>query len=283
MRKGGLFALAIAVVLGVSACLPRDTLDVYFIDVGAGDAILIDYGDWEALLDAGNGKSTARTTLISVLAKYVEDDTIELAILSHPHADHYGGFEAVFAKYTVLELWRSIDPDADTHGPTYNSFLKAVIAEGLDPELLECGDTFTDCAGSWTILGPSELVTKSENDNENSLVLLLTHGEVSFLFTGDIEDDGEKPLLEIDLPNGQTILKVSHHGSDTSSSLDFLDWANPDLAVISTKYSDPPALKNITLSDIPYVMTSASGTIRVSIDRKCWTATAATGNVLTTK
>ena len=243
-----------------------DTLDVYFIDVGAGDAILIDCGDWEALLDAGRGYSATNATVLAVLAEHIDDGVIELAILSHPHADHYGGFQEVFKRYEVLEFWRSIDADPDTDGVTYSRFRAALADEGLIPERLERGDLRVTGAIEWTVLGPNILDTSSKNDNENSLVLLLTYGEVSFLFVGDIEHYGESALLDIDLPIGPLVLKVAHHGSASSTSSSFLVWANPDLAVISTGYEDPPASVELLPKDIPYCMTSDVGSIRVSTD-----------------
>ena len=69
---------------------------MYFINVGAGDAILVDCGDWEALLDAGPRTARANSEVLATLASHVDDGIIELAILSHPHSDHYGGFSVVF-------------------------------------------------------------------------------------------------------------------------------------------------------------------------------------------
>jgi competence protein ComEC len=264
MRKPLLIFLVVSVISFVASA--SDTLDVYFINVGAGDAILIDCGDWEALLDAGRGYSTMNAAVLSVLAEHVDDGIIELAILSHPHADHYGGFETVLKHYEVWEFWRSMDNDPDASGTTYSRFLSSLTDEGLVPHQLERGDRFTEGTVEWTVLGPGELSTASKNDNENSLVLLLAYREVSFLFAGDIESYGEAALYDIDLPVGSRVLKIAHHGSDTSTSTEFLSWASPELAVISTKYEAPPALTNLEFKGIPYSTTSGSGTILVSTD-----------------
>ena len=264
MRKS-LIALLCVVVLTVAAGA-TGMLNVYFIDVGAGDAILIDCGDWEALLDAGRGYSTTNAAMLAVLAERVDDGIIELAILSHSHADHYGGFEEVLRQYQVSEFWRSTDPEPDSSGVTYSRFLSSLASEGLVPTQLERGDRFIEGAVEWTVLGPGALKSGSKNDNENSLVLLLSYGDVYFLFVGDIESYGEAALYDIDLPGGSCVLKVAHHGSDTSTSLSFLEWAQPDLAVISTGYEDPPATTALTLKDTPHCLTSDAGTIRISTD-----------------
>ncbi len=239
---------------------------MYFIDVGGGDAILVDCGEWEALLDAGPGTSGANSELLSTLSKRVQDDSIELAVLSHSHSDHYGGFKAIFDCYDVLEFWRSSDPLPDTYGSTYSLFLDALAAEGPFLQHVGGGKRYEIGALGWNVLGPSTLVGGSTNDNENSLVLLLTYGNVLFLFVGDIEDQGEQALQRLAPPQGDLILKVAHHGSHTSTSLRFLEWADPELAIISTAYERPPVGVNLELMAIPFFSTADAGTICVSTD-----------------
>jgi competence protein ComEC len=266
MRKALVMFFVISMISFVASA--SDTLDVYFIDVGQGDAILIDCGDWEALLDAGRGYSAMNAAVLAVLAEHVDDGIIELAILSHPHADHYGGFEEVLKHYEVWEFWRNIDVNPDDSGPTYSRFLSSLTAKGLVPKQLERGDRFVEGSIEWIVLGPGSLITSpaDENDNDNSLVLLLTYGDVHFLFVGDIESYGEAALYDIDLPEGQLALKIAHHGSGTSTSTEFLSWASPDLGVISTKYAAPSAAGLLAAREIPYYMTSALGTLAISTD-----------------
>lgn len=264
------FLAILCAVIGHAA----DTLDVYFIDVGQGDAILIDCGDWEALLDAGRGYSATNAAVLAVLEEHVVDGIIELAILSHPRADHYGGFQAVFNQYEVWEFWRSFDTEPDTSGLTYSYFLNALSDEKLIPQLLECGDRSMTGRIEWVVLGPGEVATGSKNDNENSLVLLLSYGDVSFLFVGDIESYGETALLGIDLPQGPLVLKVANHGSGTSTTTEFLAWADPDLAVISTGYENVRAIGPLSLLEIPFSTTQGAGTIAVSTDGQAiWVST----------
>jgi len=275
-------------VLFVVACLSCHvcavvSVDVHFIDVGAGDAILIDCGDWEALLDAGRGYAEANTAVRAVLAEHITDGVIELAILSHPHADHYGGFAEVFATYRVLEFWRSMDTTPDTSGPGYASFSSTLAAEGLTTTLLTHGETRASGQLVWDVLGPGPLKTTPAhtNDNDNSLVLLLSLGNVHYLFMGDVESGGETALFSSVLPIGPLVLKVAHHGSATSTSSALLDWATPDVAIISTGYEDPPALETLssrwTLAST--WLTSAVGTITIATDGVSCTAVAGSGAV----
>ena len=260
-----MLALLLGTILSLTAAASV-SLDVYFIDVGKADAILIDYGDWEALLDAGRGFAPQRTELLEVLGTHVADGVIELAILSHSHTDHYVGFEDVFEWYEVEEFWRSVDPVADVEGPLYDDFLLALSAENLIARLVQPGDALQTGSITLSVLGPTNLKAGSPNDNDNSLVLLLSYGTVHFLLPGDIESHGEAGLIATPRPSGRLVLKIAHHGSHTSTSVPFLDWAEPDLAVISTGYATPPALTPLVAEGIPSLMTSESGTIRVSTD-----------------
>ena len=270
MRKGIVAFLLVAVV-SLVVCA-ADALDVYFIDVGAGDAILIDCGDWEALLDAGSGDSATNEAVLAVLSEHVDDGIIELAILSHLHADNYGGFYTVLTQYEVWEFWQSFDTEPDTNDATYSIFLRSLVAEGIVPMRLERGDRLSTGRLEWVVLGPGDLSTEAGNDNENSLVLFLTWGDVRFLFVGDIESNGEASLLDIELPEGPLVLKVANHGSDTSS--EFLAWADPELAVISTNDENPLASAALSLLGIPYYVTSNDGTIHISTDGELvWVAT----------
>lgn len=278
MRKCLLGVLLVAVISLVAVA--AGTLDVYFINVGHGDAILIDCGDWEALLDAGPGSREANLELLSVLSEHVHDGIIELAILSHSHADHYNGFQIVFNQYEVWEFWRSFDtdpdPDPDPDCDEYRCFLAALAGEGLVPKHLERGDRVVMGQIEWVVLGPGDLRTGRNNDNENSLVFLLTYGDVRFLFVGDIESDGEAALLDIEIPEGPLVLKAAHHGSDTATSTEFLAWADPELAVISCDSDDldDRVASELDSRFVPHLRTSSSGTIHVSTDgESVWVTT----------
>jgi beta-lactamase superfamily II metal-dependent hydrolase len=277
--------LYILVVLTCLCCpvAASETVDVHFIDVGAGDAILIDCGDFEALLDAGPGYAEANAAVRAVLAEHVTDGVIELAILSHPHADHYGGFSAVFATYRVLEFWRGMDATPDTSGTGYAAFSSTLAAEGLMTTFLTRGERRASGQLVWDVLGPGPLKTTPArtNDNDNSLVLLLSLGNVHYLFMGDVESGGETALFSSTLPIGPLVLKVAHHGSATSTSSALLDWATPDVAIISTGYEDPPALRVLRSRRIPVpaFLTSTVGSITIATDGNSCTAAASSGAV----
>jgi len=254
---------AVCLLLAVAPELFADTLDIYFINVGQGDAMLVDCGDWEALLDAGPGTRDANAELIGVLTKQIGDGDLELGILSHPHEDHYGGFLSVLDRFDVLSFWRSTDLAPDTCGKHYGAFADALVAEGLDLQPMTAGDQSAHGSLSWIVLGPQEQKTSpaSDNDNENSLVLLLSFGGIRFLFTGDIQTEAATTLARLELGDDPIVLKVPHHGAENAASI--LDATSSSLAtsVISAgegnRYGHPDIDLVISLAELgPVFMTT---------------------------
>jgi competence protein ComEC len=267
-------------LLGLAAvALGSSTLDVYFIDVGHGDAILIDCGDWEALIDAGGGTTTATANVLEVLASQVDDKVIELAIVSHLHEDHYGGFDAVFDRFEVLEVRGGLDSDPDTGGEAYAAFRSGLIGEALTPEPWECGDRMTTGCLVWTVLGPPAIVTEPEdaNDNANSLVLLLRFGSVGFLFPGDTLRVDASDIVTIAEACKTLVLLAPHHGCAESESAlaDLVAYYRPDLVVFSTNLCTPNGAEDLLARGVPFITTARSGLIHMRTDgASAWVTTA---------
>lgn len=292
MRKGGLVAFAVAVVLAVSAS-SADTLDVYFINVGHGDAILIDYNGRECLIDFGGPtKDCSELNRVSdkcngtclschndLLLRLIDGD-LELAILSHNHWDHYGGFVKLLALLTATEkhleeLWQGPDRSADCEGTNWEMFQDAVSGAGLaqpfDDALAGPPQLHPDV--TWTFLAPQQLSESKKNDNENSVVLLLTYGSVGFLFTGDLEELATDVVAEWQLPE-ILILKAPHHGRSNSATQALAESLEPDLIVVTTGHCVPQTGGTLTQLGIPFLSTSTSGTIRLSTDgESVWVTT----------
>ncbi|MFC2077841.1 ComEC/Rec2 family competence protein [Candidatus Bipolaricaulota bacterium] len=281
-----LLATSLLVVLAALALHAAGTLDVYFINVGHGDAILIDFGERECLIDFGGPARYCPELSQSsqgcggsclgchgdLLLRLVDGD-LELAILSHNHWDHYGGFVNLLdvlqgAEKVLDQLWQGPDRGADTEGRYWGEFEAAVAAAGLDQPVDESGSLPPPIHPNltWTLLSPSEVYQAEENDNRNSLVLLLTFGNVSFLFTGDIQTPTESTLSATTPLAGTVVLKVAHHGSHTSTSVPFLEWADPELAIISGDKDDLHENTRSALGrhGVPFLQTSGNGTICVS-------------------
>jgi beta-lactamase superfamily II metal-dependent hydrolase len=198
-------------------------LTVHFIDVGQGDAILIDKGDTDILVDGG---PTSANALAYLQGQGVDD--IDLLVATHPHADHIGGLADVLAQYEVSEIW--VNGDGAT-SQTYQNFAAAVAAEGATLRQPTRGYTTQMNGLGIAVLNPTSQLTG--DPNEDSVVFRLTCGKVSVLLTGDATSDSEASMLAAGLALDSDVLKVGHHGSSTSTGAAFVAVVTPNDAVIS--------------------------------------------------
>ncbi|WP_270739223.1 ComEC/Rec2 family competence protein [Massilioclostridium coli] len=198
--------------------LPGDGVSVHFIDVGQGDSTLIQYDGHNILIDAGENDQG------DVVVDYLKSqgvDKLDLMIGSHPHSDHIGGMDTVLKAFdaeTILmpELSKENTPTTKT----YLEVLSAAEQQGKTITAAAPGQTFTYGQAKVSIVGP---VQEYNDLNSNSVVAKFSYGDTSFLFGGDMEAQAEQDLLESDANVKSTVLKLSHHGSNTSNSQDFLD------------------------------------------------------------
>lgn len=210
----------------------KKLLEVSFLDVGQGDAILIQTPfDQNILIDGGPDDSVIEE-LSENLAWW--DRQIDLIILTHPHDDHVTGLIDVIKRYNVEEILYTGVVHAT---PNYLEWLNLIKEKDVTTKIVEKPQTINlgdDCY--LEIVYPDESFFKKEvnNLNNTSIVIRLTYGKNTFLFTGDIEREVEDKLLfqsraQLDVD----FLKVAHHGSDTSSSEEFLNIIKPEVSVIS--------------------------------------------------
>ena len=196
-----------------------------FIDVGQGDGVLVQSGGENYLLDAG--KSQAGPKVVDFLrSRGVE--ALDGIVVSNPDADHIGGFLDVFDAFEVSTVYLSGDPKGTS---TFNAFLRGVGDEGSEVVesragmRMEWGDTRAD-----VIAPPSDRLFSETNDN--SVGILLTHGSARVLLAGDAEKKSEEYMANGSYTGPLTVLKVTHHGSNTSSTPQFLNSFKPEIAVI---------------------------------------------------
>lgn len=196
-------------------------LFVHFIDVGQGDAILLETGNYAAIIDTGDYQGDE-------IVPYLKEqgiDELDLAVITHPHADHIGQLDTLMYNIDVEEVWMN-GHQHDTL--TFERAIDAILATDSYYDEPRAGDTYELGDALITVLHPAEL---SGDLNNDSIVLKVEFGEVSFLFTGDAESAAEFEMVNSGYDLSADILKIGHHGSDTSSTASFLDQVNPDVAV----------------------------------------------------
>lgn len=258
--------------VAVAAVLPRPGLTMRVMDVGQGDAVLVQCGSRQMLVDGGPDRS-----VLAGLGRGmpVLDRDIDIVVLTHPHADHYLGLTAVLERYRVHRL---LTPGTASDTSEYAAFLRAVSAEGLRPEALLAGDRIAlgTCAVA-DVLWPASGWARTNDPNETSVMLRVrrpdaTASTAAALLTGDATDDVERALLKSGVDVAADVLKVGHHGSRSSSTGEFLDAVAPDAAVISVgrnSYGHPAVATIMRLAKrgVPVLRTDRDGDVVVRIGR----------------
>ncbi len=200
-------------------------MSVTFFDVGQGDSALVQADGQNMLIDAGPNESS--DALLSYLAAS-GINKLDIVIGTHPHEDHIGGMADVIAKYPVGSIWM---PKAMSETQTFEGLLLAIQAKGLKVTAPTPGTKYDLGNAKITVLAP---ISQTYDDlNNYSIVLRIDYGETSFLFMGDAETLVENELLQSKSNVDADVLKVAHHGSDTSSSDAFLAAVTPSWAIIS--------------------------------------------------
>ena len=273
MRK--LFAL-IALMLFLAGCMgsvpAEDTdatagenLTVHFIDVGQADCILLECAQQYMLIDGGNVADSSR--VVSYLEKQGVKD-LDLVVCTHAHEDHVGGLPGVLAVYPTAAVWA---PTKTYASNCFDDFLYYVDQQGLEIKIPNPGDNFDLGKTQITVLGP---VTSYADPNDTSIVLLAQFGENSFLFTGDMETTAETDMLDTGAKVKADVLKVGHHGSNTSTGYRFLYEVDPDYAVISVgkdnSYGHPheEPMSRLHDADVTVFRTDEMGTVIAVSDGK---------------
>lgn len=248
-------------------------LSVHFIDVGNADAILLVCENEAALVDAGENDNG------DMVRKYLENQgvaSLKYAVGTHPHADHIGGLDTVLYAIPTETVYM---PAKEHTTKTYNDVLNAIRETNTDLRTPVPGQVLPLGAATLTILSPDR---EWEDLNNNSIVLYVENGEDSFLLAGDAERDAENAMLDAGLVPKADVLKLGHHGSNTSSSYRWLNEVLPKYCVIpcgaGNEYGHPHEEVLSRLSDL--ARTQGTVTYRSDLNGNIIAHSNGDGNIL---
>lgn len=204
---------------------PVSELIIHFIDVGQADAALIQCGDYTMLIDGGN---VADSSLIIAYLKKYNIEHIDYMICTQAHEDHVGGLSAPLSVMSVSTVYA---PITELGSKAYRNFKQKVSQQNLEIKHPLSDEIFSFGSAEVQLIGPID--EETDNINNTSIVLKIIYGNTSYLFMGDAEREEEQSLINSGFDLNADVLKVGHHGSDTSTSYVFLRQVMPKYAVIS--------------------------------------------------
>lgn len=219
------------ILAGIIFSMRKDILEVIFLDVKQGDAILISQGKNQILIDGGKDGRL----LLEKLGKYIPfwDRNIEMIVATHPDQDHIGGLIDILNSYHVDLILKT---NAKSESETYKKFEEEIIKE-KSQKIEAKKDVTIKLSYNTTadVLFPINSLADAIDgvSNENSVVIKLTYGTNKFLFTGDLPNMQETKIINSGKDLTAQVLKVSHHGSKYATENDFLGIVKPADAIIS--------------------------------------------------
>ena len=231
--------------------------EIHYIDVGQADSALVICDGEYMLIDGGNVDDSS---LIYSYLRSQQVPELDYVVATHPHEDHMGGLAGAL-NYTKANA--ALCPVTDYDSKIFDDFAKALKKHGTKITVPYEGDGFMLGSAVVDILA----CNAGEDPNNSSIVLKITYGDTSFLFTGDAEYECEHSLLDRWFDVECDVLKVAHHGSSTSSSYRFLREADPQYAVISVgknnEYGHPhdEVMSRLSDAEIPIYRTDLCGDI----------------------
>ncbi|QKS72551.1 MBL fold metallo-hydrolase [Paenalkalicoccus suaedae] len=245
-----------------SATEDLGSLSVHFIDVGQADATLFEFDEATILFDTGD---YSRNDVVNYLhANDIEE--IDILIGSHPHADHIGQMDTILNEFDVSEVWMS---GATATSQTFERVLDAIETTGVDYYEPRAGDIFDVGPLVVEIVHP---VSALNDLNDDSISATFTYGDITFLLTGDAEQNAEQMMVNSGYDISADVLQLGHHGSNTSTTEGFLSAVSPSIAIVSAgennSYGHPheEVVTRVEQAGIDLYGTHVHGTVIVETD-----------------
>ena len=203
----------------------RSGFAVHFVDVGQGDGAIVVCDGKTLVIDGGTAENGAK--MVEYLQNMLHVSKVDFVIGTHPHADHIGGLPDVIRACKVKKLYSPVD---EFEAKTFETMKRAADDKKLKITVPQAGQSFSLGRAKVEFLAPLGIY---DNVNDLSLVVRITYGQTAFLFTGDAERPSEYDMTDSGEDLSATVLKVGHHGSNTSTSYVFLRQVMPTYAIIS--------------------------------------------------
>ena len=242
----------------------NSNFEVHFIDVGQADSALIECDGETMMIDGGN---VADSNVVAAYLKKEDVTELNYVVCSHAHEDHVGGLSGALSVTKADNIYA---PKTETNTKAYKNFKKKAEEQNVEIKHTNIGDEIQLGSSTVEFLGPVD--ENGKDLNSTSIVLKITYGNTSFLFTGDAESDEEEEILNSGADLKSTVLKVGHHGSRTSTSYPFLREVMPQYAVISVEkgnsYGHPneETLSKLSDAGVEVYRTDESGDIVMTSD-----------------
>ena len=263
--------MAFVMSLGISGSnvnpsdIPENSnFEVHFIDVGQADSALIECDGKTMMIDGGN---VADSNVVVAYLKKEDVTELNYVVCSHAHEDHVGGLSGALSVTKADNIYA---PKTEANTKAYKNFKKKAEEQNVEIKHPNVGDEIQLGSSTVEFLGPVD--ENGKDLNSTSIVLKITYGNTSFLFTGDAESDEEEEILNSGADLKSTVLKVGHHGSRTSTSYPFLREVMPQYAVISVEkgnsYGHPneETLSKLSDAGVEAYRTDESGDIVMTSD-----------------
>lgn len=229
--RNKIFLSILIIISLLIGCDKKSLLSIHMIDVGQVDSILVQTPTNKNILIDGGDEDSENIIISYLRQKRIK--TIDIIIATHPDSDHIGSLDNIIKKFNVNSIYM---PEQSTDSEAYQNLINSCTDKNLSIQHLYKNDVLNiDNNINIYVLSPSYI---QEESNLNSIVFKLTFNDNSFLFMGDAEEENEKEILHSFKLNNINFIKIGHHGSNSSSSLEFIKKISPDIAAISCGYKN---------------------------------------------